>query len=226
LGQTAAMQAGFDYAVGAIIISLDGDLQNDPRDIPTLLKKLEEGYDVVCGWRKDRQDKAITRVLPSKVANWMIGKITGVPIHDNGCSLKAYRSPVIKAVRLYSDMHRFIPAVTTLKDAKITEIVVNHRPRKFGTAKYGLSRIWKVLSDIITIKMLIHFHNQPLLWFSLLSLIFAVLGIGFAIVSIKTYFQGVRSIVYPSASFLFLSLFGSFISWGILAEFLIRQEKR
>jgi glycosyltransferase involved in cell wall biosynthesis len=225
-GQTAAMQAGFDHATGAFIISLDGDLQNDPKDIPRLLEKMEEGYDVVCGWRKNRQDKAITRILPSKVANWMIGKITGVPIHDNGCSLKAYRSQVIKAVTLYSDMHRFIPAVTTLKDARIAEIIVNHRARKYGQAKYGLSRIWKVLSDIVTIKMIIHFHYQPIVWFALFSLVFATLGFGFGILSIVTYFQGVRSIVYPAASFLFLSLFGGFLSWGILAEFLIRQEKK
>jgi glycosyltransferase involved in cell wall biosynthesis len=225
-GQTSAMQAGFDHARGDIIVSLDGDLQNDPADIVKLLDKLDEGYDVVCGWRKDRKDKALTRILPSKVANWMIGKITGVPIHDNGCSLKAYRSSVIKSVKLYSDMHRFIPAMSTIADAKIAEIVVNHRPRKFGKTKYGLSRIWKVISDIITIKMIIHFHNQPILWFAFLSLVFAAFGIGFVIVSIVSYFQGVRSIVYPSASFLFLSLFGSFLSWGILAEFLIRQEKK
>jgi glycosyltransferase involved in cell wall biosynthesis len=223
-GQTAAMQAGFDCARGEIIISMDGDLQNDPADIPLLIEKLNEGYDVVCGWRKDRKDKALTRILPSKVANWMIGKITGVPIHDNGCSLKAYRSQVIKSVKLYSDMHRFIPAISTLADAKIAEVVVNHRPRKFGETKYGLSRIWKVLSDIVTIKMLIHFHHQPILWFALLSLIFALFGLGFGIVSLVSYAQGIRSIVYPAASFLFLSLFGSFLSWGILAEFLIRQE--
>lgn len=225
-GQTAAMQAGFERARGEIIVSLDGDLQNDPADIPRLLSKLNEGYDVVCGWRKDRKDKALTRILPSKVANWMIGKITGVAIHDNGCSLKAYRGSVIKSVRLYSDMHRFIPAMATMADAKIAEVVVNHRPRKFGKTKYGLSRIWKVLSDIVTIKMLIHFHNQPMLWFALLSLIFAAFGLGFGIASIVTYSQGVRSIVYPAASFLFLSLFGSFLSWGILAEFIIRQEKK
>jgi glycosyltransferase involved in cell wall biosynthesis len=225
-GQTAAMQAGFDHTRGDIIVSLDGDLQNDPADILKMIKKLDEGYDVVCGWRKDRKDNALTRILPSKVANWMIGKITGVPIHDNGCSLKAYRSSVIKSVSLYSDMHRFIPAVATMADAKIAEVVVNHRPRKFGKTKYGLSRTWKVLSDIVTIKMLIHFHNQPILWFALLSLVFAIFGIGFGLVSVVTYFQGVRSIVYPAASFLFLSLFGSFLSWGILAEFLIRQEKR
>jgi glycosyltransferase involved in cell wall biosynthesis len=225
-GQTAAMQAGFNQAAGDVIVSLDGDLQNDPKDIPELLNKLEEGYDVVCGWRKNRQDKVVTRILPSKVANWIIGKITGVPIHDNGCSLKAYRNRVIKAVTLYSDMHRFIPAVTTLADAKIAEIVVNHRSRKYGVAKYGLSRIWKVLSDIVTIKMLIHFHNQPILWFALISLLFMIFGVGFAALSILTFLEGIKSIVYPAASFLLFSLFGSFLSWGILAEFLIRQEKK
>jgi glycosyltransferase involved in cell wall biosynthesis len=225
-GQTAAMQAGFDHARGEIIVSLDGDLQNDPADIPKLISKLNEGYDVVCGWRKERKDKALTRVLPSKVANWMIGKVTGVPIHDNGCSLKAYRSSVIKSIKLYSDMHRFIPAMSTMADARIAEVVVNHRPRKYGEAKYGLSRIWKVLSDIVTIKMLIHFRNQPIFWFALLSVIFAFFGLGFGIVSIVTYIEGLKSIVYPAASFLFLSLFASFLSWGILAEFLIRQEKK
>lgn len=224
-GQTNAMQAGFDYSRGQIIVSMDGDLQNDPADIPKLMDKLEKGFDVVCGWRKERKDKALTRVLPSKVANWIIGKITGVPIHDNGCSLKAYRSPIIKAVTLYSDMHRFIPAVSTLVGAKIAEIVVNHRARKYGEAKYGLSRIWKVLSDIITIKMIIHFHHQPLLWFVLIGLTFAGIGLGFGIFSIFTFYHGVYSIVYPAASILFLSLFGSFLSWGILAEFLIMQEK-
>jgi hypothetical protein len=123
-------------------------------------------------------------------------------------------------------MHRFIPAVATMVDAKIAEVVVNHRPRKFGKTKYGLSRIWKVLSDIVTIKMLIHFSHKPLLWFALFSLIFAAFGLGFGLVSILNYTQGIRSIVYPAASFLFLSLFGSFLSWGILAEFLIRQEKK
>lgn len=225
-GQTAAMQAGFDYAKGEYIVSLDGDLQNDPRDIPKLLETLNQGYDVVCGWRKDRKDKALTRILPSKVANWLIGRVTRVPIHDNGCSLKAYRSKIIKSIRLYSDMHRFIPAVTTMADARITEVVVNHRPRTFGEAKYGLSRIWKVLADIVTIKMIIHFHHQPILFFTLLGLIFAAFGFGFAIVSIVTFLQGVQTIVYPAACFLFLSLFASLISWGLLAEFLISQEKK
>ena len=225
-GQTAAMQAGFDQARGNVIVSLDGDLQNDPNDIPKLLSKLDEGYDVVRGWRKDRQDKKVTRIIPSRVANWLIAKVTGVPIHDNGCSLKAYRSPVIKSVRLYSDMHRFIPAVTTLVGSRIAEIVVNHRPRKYGTTKYGLSRIWKVLFDIITIKMLIHFHNRPLLWFAIIGFVFGIIGLGLGMTSVFMFLQGIQSIVYPAASFLLLSLFGSLLSWGLLAEYFVKMEKR
>jgi glycosyltransferase involved in cell wall biosynthesis len=224
-GQTAAMQAGFDQARGNVIVSLDGDLQNDPNDIPKLLSKLDEGYDVVCGWRKDRQDKKVTRIIPSRVANWLIAKVTGVPIHDNGCSLKAYRSSVIKSVRLYSDMHRFIPAVTTLVGSRIAEIVVNHRPRKYGTTKYGLSRVWKVLFDMITIKMLIHFHNRPFLWFAIIGFVFGIIGLGLGITSVFLFLQGVQSIVYPATSFLLLSLFGSLLSWGLLAEFFVKMEK-
>lgn len=225
-GQTAAMQAGFDHAMGDFIVSLDGDLQNDPNDIPQLLSKLNEGYDLVCGWRKNRKDKALTRILPSKVANWLIWKITGVPIHDNGCSLKAYRSSVIKSVRLYSSMHRFIPAMTTLAGARIAEMVVNHRPRKYGTTKYGLSRTWKVLFDMITIKMLIHFRNRPLLWFTGLGLIFCFFGFVLGTVSVLLFVQGERSIIFPAASFLLLWLFGSLLSWGLLAEFFVKIEKR
>ena len=223
-GQTAAMQAGFDHARGDIIVSLDGDLQNDPADIPKFLHKLKEGYDVVCGWRKDRKDKALTRIIPSKVANWLIGKITGVPIHDNGCSLKAFRSSVIKSVNLYSDMHRFIPAMTSMVGARVTEIVVNHRPRKYGRTKYGLTRIWKVLFDIITIKMLIHFNERPLLWFAFFGFIFCLVGLGLGITSVLLFMQGESSIVYPAASFLSFSLFGSLLSWGLLAEFFVKIE--
>ena len=142
-GQTAAMAAGFEFAQGQRIVSMDGDLQNDPADIPKLLEKLDEGYDLVCGWRKERQDKFLTRRVPSIIANWIIGKVTGVPIHDNGCSLKAYRASVIKQVPLYGEMHRFIPAMSTIVGARITEIVVSHHPRRFGKSKYGLGRIWR-----------------------------------------------------------------------------------
>ena len=159
-GQTAAMAAGFEYARGQRIISMDGDLQNDPADIPKLLQKLDEGYDLVCGWRKDRQDKFLTRRVPSIVANWIIGKVTGVPIHDNGCSLKAYRSSVIKQVSLYGEMHRFIPAMSTVVGARIAEIVVTHHPRRFGKSKYGLGRVWRVMLDIIAFKFIISVFAQ------------------------------------------------------------------
>ncbi len=154
-GQTAAMAAGFEFARGQRIVSMDGDLQNDPSDIPKLLKRLDEGYDLVCGWRQDRQDKFLTRRLPSIVANWIIGKVTGVPIHDNGCSLKAYRASVIKQVPLYGEMHRFIPAMSTVAGARIAEIVVTHHPRRFGQSKYGLGRVWRVALDIVAFKFII-----------------------------------------------------------------------
>ena len=161
-GQTAAMAAGFEFAQGQRIISMDGDLQNDPADIPKLLEKLDEGYDLVCGWRKKRQDKFLTRRVPSIVANWIIGKVTRVPIHDNGCSLKAYRASVIKQVPLYGEMHRFIPAMSTVIGARIAEIVVTHHPRRFGESKYGLGRIWRVMLDIIAFKFIISvFASRP-----------------------------------------------------------------
>lgn len=169
-GQTAAMAAGFEYARGQWIVSMDGDLQNDPGDIPQLLEKLDEGYDLVCGWRKDRQDKFLTRRVPSIVANWIIGKVTGVPIHDNGCSLKAYRASVIKQVSLYGEMHRFIPAMSTVAGARIAEIVVTHHPRRFGESKYGLGRIWRVALDIVAFKFIIFVFallsktEKPSLW--------------------------------------------------------------
>ena len=161
-GQTAAMAAGFEFAQGQRIISMDGDLQNDPADIPKLLEKLDEGYDLVCGWRQERQDKFLTRRVPSIIANWIIGKVTGVPIHDNGCSLKAYRASVIKEVPLYGEMHRFIPAMSTIAGARIAEMVVTHHPRRFGKSKYGLGRVWRVILDIIAFKFIISvFSSRP-----------------------------------------------------------------
>lgn len=148
-GQTAAMAAGFEYARGECIVSMDGDLQNDPGDMTRLLRKLDQGYDVVCGWRKERQDKLWTRRVPSVAANWLIRNVMRVPLHDTGCSLKAYRATVIKQVPLYGEMHRFIPAMSLLALARITEVVVRHHPRRFGTSKYGLGRIWRVILDII-----------------------------------------------------------------------------
>ncbi len=161
-GQTAAMMAGIEYARGDMIVTMDGDLQNDPADIPMMLAKIEEGYDLVIGWRMNRQDKWLSRKLPSMVANKLIGKITGLPVKDNGCSLKVYRASVIKRVPLYSDMHRFIPAMTLPLGARIAEVGVRHHARQFGVSKYGLSRIFKVLLDLIAIKMLLLFADKPI----------------------------------------------------------------
>jgi glycosyltransferase involved in cell wall biosynthesis len=225
-GQTAAMSAGFEYAKGEIIISLDGDLQNDPVDIPSLLKKIEEGYDIVCGWRIKRKDKLLSRRIPSKVANWIISILTGVKIHDNGCSLKAYRSNVIKIVPLYSEMHRFIPAMASMHGARITEMKVAHHPRKFGRAKYGISRIWRVFLDLITIKMLVGFSSKPALWFGVLSLPFAMMAIFFLVLSLfdHVFFSNAGSsyIIYPSVSFLLFFLVFQLNACGIISEHVLR----
>ncbi|MFL6289417.1 MAG: glycosyltransferase family 2 protein, partial [Thermoanaerobaculia bacterium] len=154
-GQTAALQAGFDQARGQAVITLDGDLQNDPKDFGLLLDTLGQGYDVVCGWRRDRKDKMLSRRLPSMAANWLIGRITGTLIHDNGCTLKAYRSDVVKRARLYGEMHRFMAPMMSLSGSRCQEVVVNHRARRFGRSKYGISRIWKVFLDLLTVKMLL-----------------------------------------------------------------------
>jgi glycosyltransferase involved in cell wall biosynthesis len=225
-GQTAAMQAGFDHARGDVIVSMDGDLQNDPKDIPLLLAKLEEGYDVVCGWRKQRHDKTLTRTFPSKVANWLIGRITGVRIHDSGCSLKAYRGSVIRSIRLYSDMHRFIPPMCSMVGARIAEVVVHHRPREHGRTKYGMGRIWKVLLDIVTVKMLIHFRQQPISFFSIPAFFSSVLGWLLGAAAIVVSFLGGQTIVLSGGCFLALFLAASLLSWGLVAEFFVMVEER
>ena len=161
-GQTAAMAAGFDHARGDVIVPLDGDLQNDPADIPHLLEKLQQGYDVVSGWRKDRKDKLITRKLPSWIANYIIGRITGVRLHDYGCTLKVYRREVVQHTKLYGEMHRFIPALAKWTGARVTEMPVNHRPRTRGKTKYGLNRTFKVVLDLVTVKFLGSFSTKPL----------------------------------------------------------------
>ena len=178
-GQTPAMMAGMDYATGDVIVTMDGDLQNDPEDIPRLLEKIEEGYDVVSGWRKNRQDAAISRKLPSKIANWLIGKMTGVKIHDYGCTLKAYRSEVIKKVRLYGELHRFIPALasTVTSVSKIIEIPVKHHPRIYGKSKYGISRTFKVLADLFFIWFLKKFMQKPIHFFGILGLVLFFAGL-------------------------------------------------
>lgn len=175
-GQTAAMAAGFRAARGRTIVSMDGDLQNDPADIGRLVEKLEEGFDVVCGWRRHRQDRVATRLLPSRIANFLISRVTGARIHDTGCSLKAYRSWVVRSLHLYSDMHRFLAALGAGIGARITELPVRHHARRAGTSKYGLGRVFRVLADLVGIKMLIQFAAHPIRWFSLLALPLFVLS--------------------------------------------------
>jgi glycosyltransferase involved in cell wall biosynthesis len=177
-GQTAAMAAGIEFACGEVLVTMDGDLQNDPIDIPMFLETIEQGYDIVVGWRFKRQDKLISRKIPSKIANWLIGKVTKVPIKDNGCSLKAYRASVIKPIPLYSEMHRFIPAMASIAAPRIAEVKARHHARRFGKSKYGLSRVYKVLLDLLVIKTLASFAARPLLWFGLLSLPILMLGTG------------------------------------------------
>jgi glycosyltransferase involved in cell wall biosynthesis len=176
-GQTAAMSAGFDHARGSVILVMDGDLQNDPQDIPSLLAKLEEGFDVVNGWRRERQDRWLTRILPSKMANWLIGRITGVRLHDYGCSLKAYRAEVIKNVPLYGELHRFIPALASIYGARITEIPVNHHPRRYGKSKYTLSRTFRVIMDLIMVSFLKSFGQRPFHIFGPLGTLLLLMGI-------------------------------------------------
>ncbi len=175
-GQTAAMAAGFKYARGRVVITMDGDLQNDPTDIPRLLDKLNEGYDLVSGWRKDRQDAALTRLLPSKIANWMIGHVTGVRLHDYGCSLKAYRAELIADMNLYGELHRFLPALAFIEGARISEMPVCHHARRFGQSKYGLGRTFRVLMDLLTIFFMKKFLTRPMHVFGLFGL--GALGLG------------------------------------------------
>ena len=212
-GQTSAMAAGIAQGRGKILVTMDGDLQNDPADIPTFVEKINAGYDLVVGWRHQRQDKLITRKIPSKVANWLIGKVTGVPIKDNGCSLKAYRADIIKDVPLYSEMHRFIPAMTSLTGARIAEIRVRHHARKYGTSKYGLSRIYKVLLDLLIVKTVVSFAARPLLWFGILALPAVVIAIGCLSISLYDVLARSSGFSVPIA--------GIGILFGALACFLL-----
>lgn len=176
-GQTAAMAAGFNNARGEVIVTLDGDLQNDPADIPLLLAKLDEGYDLVSGWRKDRQDAMMTRLIPSRIANWLIRKVTEVRIHDYGCSLKAYRAELVRDMNLYGELHRFLPALAFIEGARIAEMPVRHHARRYGQSKYGLGRTLRVLMDLATIFFMKKFLTRPMHVFGLFGLFSMLLGI-------------------------------------------------
>jgi glycosyltransferase involved in cell wall biosynthesis len=176
-GQTAGIQAGFDHSRGATVILMDGDQQNDPRDIPRMLEVMGEGYDVVSGWRKNRQDRALSRKLPSKIANALISRLTGTRLHDYGCTLKAYDSEVVRHLHLYGELHRFIPALAALAGARVTEIPVNHRARTRGQSKYGLSRTLRVVLDLITVKFLLRYLTRPMQFFGKWGLLSSIIGL-------------------------------------------------
>lgn len=178
-GQTAALAAGFAEARAPVIVTLDADLQNEPRDIPLLLERLDSGFDIVCGWRKDRKDPFLSRRLPSQIANWLISVTTGVRLHDYGCTLKAFRADVVKNLHLYGEMHRFIPAVASSMGVSIDEVVVGHRPRSVGQSKYGISRTFRVILDLMTVKFLLSYSSRPLQIFGSAGLLMGCIGLFF-----------------------------------------------
>jgi glycosyltransferase involved in cell wall biosynthesis len=223
-GQTAAMAAGIDNARGGVLITMDGDLQNDPADIEHFLSWIDKGYDIVVGWRVNRQDKLLSRKIPSRIANWLIGKVTGVPIKDNGCSLKAFRAKLIKQIPLYSEMHRFIPAMASMAGPRLVEIEVRHHARQFGQSKYGLSRIYKVLLDLMVIKTVTSFASRPLLWFGFLSLPALLLAIvAFTYTAIR-FVMGDGDVSLPIAGTGFMFAASAFIciSSGMLGELVFK----
>jgi glycosyltransferase involved in cell wall biosynthesis len=233
-GQTAALAAGIDHASGDIIIPMDADLQNDPADIGKLLDKLEEGFDVVSGWRKQRQDEFITRLIPSWIANKIISVISGVNLHDYGCSLKVYRREVIENVKLYGEMHRFVPIYASWEGAKVTEMPITHYPRRFGKSKYGISRTFKVVLDLVTVKFLSSYFTKPIYVFGMAGFICLGISLGaFAWMVVLKYFYQTTFIETPLpvlvAMFFVVSI--QFMLMGLLAEILMRtyhesQDKR
>lgn len=224
-GQTPAIAAGIDHSDGDILVLMDADMQNDPADIPLLLEKISQGYDVVSGWRVDRKDPYLTRILPSKIANKIISWVTGVHLHDYGCTLKAYRRDVITGFRLYGEMHRFIPAYAGYVGARITEVKVTHHPRQFGQTKYGLERTLKVILDLFTVKFLISFSQKPLYLFGGLGLALLLAGGGILLfLLVRRLGLGIspfESPLFPTSVMLFLMGFQS-ILMGLIAELLVR----
>jgi glycosyltransferase involved in cell wall biosynthesis len=226
-GQSAAMAAGFEQAKGRIVISMDGDLQNDPADIPAMVKKMDEGYDIVAGWRRNRQDKMLVRKVPSKIANRLIRYFTGVQLHDTGCSLKAYRSEVIKKIRLYGELHRFIPALARVEGARISEIVVAHHARQFGRSKYNLTRTFKVIMDLTTLNLFIKYLHRPLHFFGGLAFWFNVVGLislftcGYLFFTNKYDLAGLNVLI--SVSFLWLASGWQSIFYGLIANMVVKS---
>ncbi len=229
-GQSAAMAAGFDAARGEKVVAMDGDLQNDPNDIPRLLEKLAQGYDVVSGWRRNRKDKLLLRKIPSKIANRLICSVTGVPLHDTGCSLKAFRKEIIKKINLYGELHRFIPALAKLEGAKITEIVVNHQARRFGVSKYNISRTFRVIMDLTTLNLFLKHLKNPLRFFGLLALvsmlIAALMMLWAGILWLNKNSQIASFNIVLTMVFLFVVSTFQFIFLGLLAALIVHTGKK
>ncbi len=226
-GQTIGLYAGFKNATGEKLVTMDGDLQNDPDDIPNMLAKLDEGFDIVLGWRYNRKDKIISRKIPSKMANWLISKVTGVPVKDNGCAIRAYRAEIIHDFPMYSEMHRLLPVTTALAGARFAQVKVKHHPRKFGSSKYGLSRIYKVLLDLVALKTIFSSFYHPLFGFGYFA-------VGFGIISFLSFILTIiRSVTVPEqqiviltgVSFLFFALSLFFIFLGIICHLIYKSGK-
>ena len=227
-GQTAAMAAGFHVAKGDVLVTMDGDGQNDPTDIPALLEHLDRGYDVVSGWRKDRQDNVMSRVIPSVTANWLLAEITGVRLHDFGCTLKAYRAAFIPKLHLYSDMHRFIPGLAAAVGARVGERVVQHHPRRLGVSKYGIGRTWKLLTDMVVLRLLVRFSGKPLHYFGLLSIATFSFSMGVTFVAFvdtsSMRLINYSTVVLPAVATLCFCLSFYFLMMGLLCELALRSS--
>lgn len=233
-GQTAAMAAGMENSRYDYVVTLDGDLQNDPREIPKMIAKLEEGYDMVAGWRKDRQDRFFSRRLPSVVANWIISRSTKVQLHDYGCSLKLMRGEIARGIKLYGEMHRFIPALAAEMGCRIAEVPVNHRARSYGQSKYGISRAIRVVLDLLTVKFLLGYSKRPIHLFGTLGILFGGLGVlGLAVQIYQRMFMqipmGNRPVLILAVMLVIIGM--QFLVFGLLAEVLARtyyesQEKK
>ncbi len=218
-GQTPAMAAGIDEARGNVLVTMDGDLQNDPSDVPMLVNTLlEENYDIVVGWRHQREDKLITRKIPSRIANWIIGKVTGVPIKDNGCSLKAYRAAVMKSLPFYSEMHRFIPALLSLSGARVKQVKVKHHARQFGESKYGLSRVYKVIFDLLMMKSILSMLTHPVRFFAKFSLPVFALGLFAFGYGLHAQLHDTAAMVSMTIAVILLSLGAFILALGFICE--------
>jgi len=224
-GQTTGLHAGFQEAKGKVVVTMDGDLQNDPSDIETMINKINEGYDIVLGWRHNRKDFLISRKIPSKIANWLISHVTGVPVKDNGCAIRAYRGEVVKRFPMYSEMHRLMPVITALSGARFAQIKVKHHERVFGKSKYGLSRIYKVLMDMVALKIIFTFFHFPLYGFGIFAGVFGLCSLiifSFGIIKLML-FSGYSLVTSMGGSMLFAALSAFLLFMGLISEMIYKS---